>query len=223
MPQNYYIILGVPANATQTDIKAAYRRLAKELHPDYYGEEHAPFQVLQEAYSVLSNPENRKSYDESLQDTASKRQPQHVAPARRYSADTVEPLVPGRQSGFRHYWSGFESIHDHFFGNFRKHRQPQQRQFRDFTVEITLSPKQAQSGGNIRLKVPIQIRCPSCSGYGKSRYYNCRRCSGSGFLSGDKPVLISYPAGIRGNQTMHFSLSPYNTEPIYLTALFKIR
>ena len=70
MPKNYYIILGIPANSNQEDIKAAYRRLAKEYHPDYYGENYAPFQVLQEAYSVLSDPLQRKKggFDKVLKD-----------------------------------------------------------------------------------------------------------------------------------------------------------
>lgn len=233
MPKNYYIILGIPSNSTQTDIKEAYRRLAKEFHPDYYGENHAPFNVLQEAYSVLSNPNSRKSYDDSLQDTARKQQSQHVAPVRRYSEDIIEPLVPDRDPGssnitspkksFHHFRAGSDSRYDQFPGNFKKHQQPENRQFEELTVQITLSPKQAQSGGNVRLKVPIQIRCPSCSRYGNARYHNCWRCYGAGFLSGEKPVLISYPAGIRDNQTMRLSLRPYNAETIYLTAIFKIR
>ncbi|MBU1567025.1 MAG: DnaJ domain-containing protein, partial [Proteobacteria bacterium] len=135
MSQNYYVILGVPSNATQSDIKAAYRKLAKELHPDYYGEEHAPFQILQEAYSVLSDPESRKTYDNSLQHNAQKQQYQHAAPARRYSADTVEPLSPSGHQGFQHYWSGFDSMYEQFSGSFRRQRQPSSRQFNKLTLE----------------------------------------------------------------------------------------
>jgi len=81
MSKNYYIILGIPSDSTQTDIKAAYRRLAKEFHPDHYGESQIPFQALQEAYSVLSDPKSRKAYDDSLQKTG--RQSQQAEPTRR--------------------------------------------------------------------------------------------------------------------------------------------
>lgn len=60
MPKSYYIILGIPASSTQEDIKSAYKRLAKEYHPDRYNQGHSPFQNIQEAYSVLSDPSQRQ-------------------------------------------------------------------------------------------------------------------------------------------------------------------
>lgn len=244
MPKNYYIILGIPSNSTQTDIKAAYRRLAKELHPDHYGESRTPFQVLQEAYSILSDPESRKAYDNSLQ--ADRKQPaQHVDSRRwgprehssryprRYSEDTIEPLAPyephlftktSSEKTFQHSRSRsvFDNIFDHFFGESQGHQQPVNPRHEDLTVEITLSPEEARRGGNIQFNIPIQMRCPSCYGYNR-RYYNCRRCNGTGFLSQEKTISLSYPAGIRENHSIPFYLSPSNTEKIYLTALFKIR
>ncbi len=67
MPKNYYIILGIPATSSQEEIKSAYRRLAKEFHPDIYTEGHLPFQVIQEAYSVLGDPISRRAYDDRRQ------------------------------------------------------------------------------------------------------------------------------------------------------------
>lgn len=62
--RNYYDILGVERNATQAQIKAAYRKLAKKYHPDSAGseEDKERFQEIQEAYAVLSDPEKRKMY-----------------------------------------------------------------------------------------------------------------------------------------------------------------
>ena len=223
MSTNYYIILGVPRNATQTDIKAAYRKRAKELHPDHCKKERAPFQVLQEAYSVLSNPESRKTYDITLQHKTNKRQHRQAPPTRRYSADIVEPLAPDRDRSFRHDWSEFDHIHDPFSANFRRQPPPKNRNANTLAIEITLSASQAQRGGDIRFKIPVQVLCPSCLGYESGGYYPCRRCSGAGFLWSEEPVLLRYPAGIVANQTMQFSLTPYNAETIYLNALFKIR
>ncbi len=94
MPKNYYIVLGVPPGATQTDIKAAYRRLAKELHPDHYGKNQAPFQVLQEAYAVLGDPERRRAYDDSLEKPARAQRPRYEEPLGQHFEQYIEPLIP---------------------------------------------------------------------------------------------------------------------------------
>jgi len=68
MAKDYYNILGVNKNASEKDIKKAYRNLAKELHPDVNKSEgaEAAFGEINEAYMVLINPKKRKSYDEGL-------------------------------------------------------------------------------------------------------------------------------------------------------------
>ena len=63
MAKNYYLILGITADASAEDIKAAFRRRALELHPDRSGLESGPFQDAQEAYSVLGDAERRRRYD----------------------------------------------------------------------------------------------------------------------------------------------------------------
>jgi molecular chaperone DnaJ len=63
---NYYEVLGVSRSASQSEIKNAYRRLAKERHPDHPGGSEADFSLLQEANTVLSDPERRRRHDEAL-------------------------------------------------------------------------------------------------------------------------------------------------------------
>ncbi len=89
--KNYYLILGISSTATESDIKNAYRRLAKSYHPDLYGSNHNPFLDIQEAYSVLSDPVSRRRYDESTGKSrlTAKRPARHKPPHR-----TVEPLIP---------------------------------------------------------------------------------------------------------------------------------
>ncbi|MGW8195742.1 MAG: DnaJ domain-containing protein, partial [Desulforhopalus sp.] len=193
MPKNYYIILGIPINSSKDDIKAAYRRLAKEYHPDYYGKNQAPFQIIQEAYSVLSNPKTRRVYDRSLQHVVRKSPSGNLTPGKQYHESVVEPLIPpdeaeGSQSAlgrsFHNQWSSFDDIFDHFLGGFVERPGPEFRGDNDVTIEITLTPLQAQSGGNVRLNLPVEMRCPSCyrqSGYG------CWRCNGTGVLRGERP------------------------------------
>ncbi len=63
---NYYEVLGVPREASQAEIRNAYRNLAKELHPDHPGGSAEEFSLLQEAHAVLSDPDRRRQHDEAL-------------------------------------------------------------------------------------------------------------------------------------------------------------
>jgi len=61
--KDYYATLGVDVNATQEEIKSAYRRQAKKCHPDCSGQGSEPFLALREAYEVLGDPQRRRAYD----------------------------------------------------------------------------------------------------------------------------------------------------------------
>lgn len=66
MPDNYYRILGVDCNASDSEIRSAYRNCVKKYHPDHYGRSNDRFLHIQEAYSVLTNPSRKEKYDASL-------------------------------------------------------------------------------------------------------------------------------------------------------------
>ncbi|MGW8325432.1 MAG: J domain-containing protein, partial [Desulfobacterales bacterium] len=66
MAKSYFIILGVSPNATADEIKSAYRRLAKEFHPDHYTGGNETFREIQEAYSVLGNTRRRQEYEQQI-------------------------------------------------------------------------------------------------------------------------------------------------------------
>lgn len=92
MPKNYYLVLGIDSDASPDNIKDAYRKLAKEFHPDHYGKNQSPFIAIHEAYSVLSDPVKRHHHDQSIQP------PRPVQPpstsSRRPFRGPVEPLIP---------------------------------------------------------------------------------------------------------------------------------
>jgi molecular chaperone DnaJ len=137
MPKNYYIILGVPSGAPQADIKAAYRRLAKELHPDHYGKNQTPFQALQEAYAVLSDPESRQSYDDSLKTIVRIHRPRQREPVRQHFEDIIEPLIPEEglhsinkgspENAVHHQRTAFDSMYDHLFEDFVERKRAYRR------------------------------------------------------------------------------------------------
>lgn len=233
MPKNYYIILGVPANSKHEDIKAAYRRLAKEFHPDRYGQKNSPFLTIQEAYSVLSDPAQRRMYDKIIADGRQREEkPRNVEPMVGYRQGTVEPLIPGQEptrpgDNFlrRSYFSFmplFDSLFDRLSSNINEHNRHLDETVSDRTVTITLTSGQASRGGHVRLQVPGRLRCPECQGHGNMAPYECWRCSGAGMLRGECPVMVSYPPGISDGYSVRLSLDRYGFYNNSLTVNFKI-
>lgn len=93
MAKSYYAILGIPADASSEEIKSAYRRLAKEYHPDHAGGDSEKFRDIQEAYSVLADSEKRRHYEQHRcgQPVRVRTRPAPVRPA------GAEPLIPDRE------------------------------------------------------------------------------------------------------------------------------
>ena len=236
MPKNYYLVLGIPSDASLDDIKEAYRRLVKEFHPDRYGPNHGPFLAIQEAYSVLSDPGKRQTHDLAVR-FQKKRPPESMAAGsvKREQAPVqpgVEPLVPDRDRHGRPTSRQPEryirpSAFDHLFSDAFKHLTPayrlRYRQERDVNMVVTLSPEEAARGGQIRVIIPARIQCPACSGQGWSGHYECWDCSGQGSVSGDYSPMLNYPAGISPSHQLRIPLDHYGMGQRHLTVHFKIR
>lgn len=233
MPKNYYIILGIPADSSHSDIKSAYRRLAKEYHPDYYGDSQSPFLAIHEAYSVLSDPSLRKQYDDNLNTLRiSVKARQKSDSERGFYKASAEPMVPKQSwaepltaetaSISRTMAAGIDSIFSRFF-NTASQNWDYGRGSSDYgEVEVLLTAEQARRGGHIRVRLPAQIHCPSCQGWASSGMQECWRCFGAGYLRGEVPLLLNYPPGISDNHVVEFSLARYGFSGNSLKVRFKV-
>lgn len=233
MPKDYYLILGITSDATLDDIKDAYRRLAKEFHPDHYGDNHSPFLAVQEAYSILSDPIKRQTHDLEVLSQKKKLKLQYGKSIKSGPERKVEPLIPEQEHpmdlgtaslsrSFHTYRLSFDELFHRTFSNFRQTSRPKSEHLENLNVVIPLTPEQAFRGGQIQVALPAQLKCPSCSGQGWVGPYECWRCRGEGILSGEYPVMISYPPDISDNHVVRMPLNTHGIRNFYLTVHFRV-
>jgi curved DNA-binding protein len=147
MDKNYYTIMGVTPNATEQEIKTAYRRLARKYHPDISKETNAEeqFKEMGEAYETLKDPKKRAQYDQyrKNQELYENAQPGSNAQDKSYSQHT-KPGFSG---------SEFDSeFFDSLFGHARQPRQPMKGH--DYQGTINVSLEEAFNGTIKSIQVP---------------------------------------------------------------------
>ena len=164
MADEYYNLLGVSRDASADEIKKAYRKLARENHPDSNPDDPEAedrFKSIQQAYDTLSDPEKRKQYD---------------------AGGMFGGFGGGRGgSPAGGFTSDIGDIFSTFFGRGRAERHGVPGP--DLETEVRLSFDQAVNGTQISVSVPKLDRCPTCSGFGAkpgSAPRVCPRCGGRG-------------------------------------------
>ncbi len=181
--RDYYEVLGVDRNATDDDLKKAFRKLAKKYHPDANPdnkeEAEKKFKEVNEAYEVLSDPQKRSMYD-------------------RFGFNAPGNGGPGDGGGFySSYTSGFDGFSD--FGDFgdlgdifssffgggssRSRSTNRVRRGADLKVSISITFEEAFSGVQKEISINRNEKCSSCSGTGAkagTRAERCSVCNGTG-------------------------------------------
>jgi molecular chaperone DnaJ len=224
--EDYYTLIGVDRQASDSDIKKAYRKLAMKHHPDRNPGDAAAekkFKEISEAYEVLGNDQKRAAYD-------------RFGHAAFDQGGAGAGAHPGFGGGFA---SGFADIFDEMFGEFSQGqrggpgRGSGQGADLRFNMEITLT--EAYQGKKTTIRVPTSIQCgdcrgtgaagaaapvvcvtcrghgrvrsqsgfftvertcPSCQGSGKVIREPCRSCGGQGRVQKEKTLSVSIPAGV---------------------------
>ena len=234
MPQkDYYKILGVEKSASQDEIKSAYRKLAKQYHPDLHPGDAAAaekFKEINEAYSILGDAEKRQRYDSGEMDMGS-----------------------GNPFGSGFSATGFDDIFDMFsdafgFGGGRSRTKSTSAGGSDITYSLELSFMEAVIGCKKTINFNRVERCPDChgtgakddmhlktcdkcNGTGQMRYVRstlfgqqitvgscdkcggtgrivtdpCKSCSGKGVVNKNKVINVSIPAGVENGSVLQLA------------------
>lgn len=195
--KDYYETLGVSRNATEKDIKQAFRRLARKHHPDVNPgnkDAEARFKEINAAFEVLSDKEKRQKYDQHgdqwqfADQFAGARQ---GAPGgARYTYRTTGGTSPFADMDV-------DSIFGDLFAGARGRRTPAPRRGQDAEYPIEVTLEEAFSGSERTIILETQEPCPSCRGLGVLKNVPCPTCRGAGHAPSTRRLEVKIPAGVK--------------------------
>ncbi len=167
--RDYYEVLGVNKNASDTEIKKAYRRLAMKYHPDRNtgdAESEKKFKEAKEAYEILSDAQKRSAYDQ-------------------FGHAGVDPSMGGGPGGFGGGAGGFADIFGDVFGDIFGGGRGGQRVNRgaDLRYNLELTLEEAVAGVSKQIRIPVAVACKACGGSGAKKGSSpatCSTCGGHG-------------------------------------------
>ena len=162
--RDYYEVLGLNNSSSEDEIKKAYRKLARQYHPDVNKASDAEekFKEVKEAYDILSDPQKRNMYDQ-------------------YGHAGTDPNAGG--FGGQDFGGGFGDIFDMFFGGGGRRNPNAPRQGSDLQYTLTLEFKEAIFGIEKDIEIPKDQECDKCHGAGAepgTKVETCHTCRGTG-------------------------------------------
>lgn len=185
--KDLYETLGVSKTASDAEIKSAFRKKAKEYHPDVNKDPGAAekFKEISEAYAILGDATKRKQYDQ-------------------FGSAAFENNAGGGFGGFGGGFSGgfggfdfddldLGSIFEQFMGggrNTRKSRTNMSAKGADILVKLGLTFEEAVFGAEKTFKITIDETCPSCNGKGGHNAHKCSHCNGKGRVISEQRTIL---------------------------------
>ena len=196
--RDYYEVLGVDKNASEAEIKSAFRKLAKKYHPDVSKEPDAAekFKEAQEAYAVLSDANKRRQYDQ-------------------FGHSAFDQMGGAGASGFDFSDFDFSDIFGDIFGSgfgFGGRSSNRSRRGNDTLVRIDLTFEEAVFGCKKDVKIDTMVESDSCNGKGGHGEKTCQTCHGSGQVTSEQRTIFGSFATRSTCQTCHGKGVTYDTK-----------
>jgi molecular chaperone DnaJ len=183
--KDFYQVLGVPEKATPAEIKKAYRRLAKQYHPDANPnnpQASDTFKQISEAHGVLSDPEKRQKYDTMRRLGAFDPTVRRGAP----QGGGGRAGAPGQGEVFDFGDFGSMGLGDIFSSIFGKSGKREEPRGESIETELEIPFRTAALGGKVPVTLSVNETCPTCGGNGGApgaTFTQCPECKGRGTIS----------------------------------------
>jgi curved DNA-binding protein len=218
--KDYYEILGVPRNASETEIKKAFRKLAREHHPDVAKNKkqaEEKFKELNEAYEVLGDAAKRKKYDE-LGPNWSAGADFRPPPGWESSGAFGGRGSRGQESEFHFGGTGFSDFFEQLFGarggraragagfgsmgGMAEEDEDAAERGRDIEGDIMVTLEEAMHGSVRSVSVRHGVLCGNCGGTGQRARHVCNTCGGTGQVSRTDTYQVKIPPGVTEGQRL---------------------
>ena len=210
--KDYYKTLGVKRDASDKEIRSAFRKLARQYHPDMNKDDKSAeirFKEINEANEVLSDPEKRKMYDQFGSDWQRYQQAQGSAPGAGSANDFSQwfsgqgggarggPRVEYRDFGDGEFSDFFETLFGGGGGRGRAYGQPRPQRGEDQEYEVAITLEEADRGATRGLELQTPTLCATCGGQGIVEHRRCPTCGGTGTTVQSRRIEARIPAGVQ--------------------------
>ncbi len=209
--KDYYSTLGVPRSASDAEIKKAFRKQAREFHPDVAKDKkrsEEKFKAANEAYEVLGDPAKRKRYDELGANWKS---------GANFNGQPGWENFRGARSGtgaadqeFQFDGTGFSDFFEQVFGDRRAGRSGRTRENpaergADIEGDIMVTLEEAMRGSLRSVNVSHAVMCGTCGGTGRRGQRVCVACAGEGRVNTSETYQVKVPPGVAAGQRLRLA------------------
>jgi len=208
-------VLGVHRGESAKGIRAAYKDLAKQFHPDRMGEQgNRTFQEISEAYQTLSDPEKRRLYNHSLdqeEDARSDVDSEISLKHDRGLASLGWEAIPSTL-GYQYAQARSQLGPD----NFTSLRAPNGARSEELNFEVILTAEEARQGGVVPVEIPVFYPCCACGGSGREWMFPCFKCQGLGRTETQRTINIRFRPRVRSGTIIEASIRELGLENCYI-------